>query len=114
MESCNTLKSNFFSSKNIQALQDRIRRTFKKESGHTIDRQNEQELMIIMGTVWAHNNPAPIDAMNKVVVDHVIPQIREGVKHHLNWQTSRDQPHLMERGQPGDKWNPLIIDDKIF
>jgi len=80
----------------------------------TLARQSDSELQIIMGTIWERNSPSHIDVLNGLVVDYCLDQIRAGVEHHLEWHRRKDQPHLIEPGQPSDKWNPLVIGKNIF
>ena len=114
MESSSVLRNTFYSQENVDSIQSKIRRRFRAETGMTIDRQSEQELRIIMGTVWENNSPSHVDTLNDIVADHCLEQIRVGVSHHLEWHRHKDEPHLMVRGQPGDKWNPLVLDENIF
>lgn len=117
MESSTPLKDAFFSSSNIDRLQAGMRSRFQAESGLTIDRQSDQELEVIMGTVWSQNaqgGMADLSILNNIVLDVTLEQIRVGVAHHLNWDRLRDQPQLITPGVPGKSWNPLIVGKKIF
>ncbi len=114
MESSSVLKNSFYSDGNVDSIQSQIRRRFRGETGMTLDRQSDEELRIIMGTVWENNSPIHIDALNSLVVDYCLDQIRAGVMHHLEWHRHKDEPHLMEPGQPSDKWSPLVIGKNIF
>ena len=117
MESNTPLKQSFFSSQNIDRLQHLMQRRFQAESGMVIDRQSDQELEVIMGTVWAHNaqgGMADLSILNNIVLEETLEQIRAGVAHHLNWDRLRDQPQLITPGVSARSWNPLIVDKKIF
>ena len=81
---CNKLSEVFFSSQNIQILQNGIRAgVYKASKGRfKIGSQNEDSLKIIMRSIYlqsALNQPSNISqqvlALNQLVLDYAVPQI---------------------------------------
>ena len=81
---CNKLSEVFFSSQNIQILQNGIRAgVYKASKGrYKIGPQNEDSLKIIMRSIFlqsALNLPTHIEeqikALNKLVTDYAVPQV---------------------------------------
>lgn len=74
----------FFSAENIQILQNGIRSGVYKKSNHQyiIEKQNEDELKIIMRSIFLQNSknvatniPQQIETLNKLVLDYAISQV---------------------------------------
>jgi hypothetical protein len=74
----------FFSAENIQILQNGIRSGVYKKSNHQyiIEKQNEDELKIIMRSIFLQNSknvatniPQQIETLNNLVLDYAISQV---------------------------------------
>ncbi len=80
----------FFSNKNIQIIQNAIRKKVYDISGHVISNQSENELLQIMRSIFFLNLPLSfpnitenIKFLNKVTVDKALPKILTNMKQYL-------------------------------
>ena len=84
------LNTRFFSQGNINLIQNMLRNTFKNETGISIDRQDNTDVLAFMRYIFINNSTNPygnvasqIESMNKKVVQKMLPQVREGVSAYL-------------------------------
>jgi len=84
------LNTRFFSQGNINAVQRNLQRTFKAETGISIDKQDNTDVLAFMRYIFINNSTNPygnvesqIDSMNAKVVQKMLPQVREGVSAYL-------------------------------
>lgn len=84
------LNTRFFSQGNIKAVQRKLQRTFKTETGISIDEQDNTDVLAFMRYIFINNATNPygnvesqIDSMNAKVVQKMLPQVREGVSAYL-------------------------------
>ena len=109
IQSYSKLNQLFFSQENINLLQDMIRysvfiRTNKK---HTIGKQNETELAIIMRYIFIQHSKnlcckytEQITALNKLVVEECVPIILTSIEQYFGYiKAASTNPEPMERSQ---------------
>lgn len=98
----------FFSARNMEALQEGLRRRVYHESGHVVSRQSDRDLAIIMRSMYlqyAGNDPSPstilpqVRELNGKVLDFCVPQIVNEISMYLGYQ--RDLARLPEPLQRG-------------
>ena len=84
------LNTRFFSQGNINAVQRNLQRTFKAETGISIDKQDNTDVLAFMRYIFINSSTNPygnvesqIDSMNAKVVQKMLPQVREGVSAYL-------------------------------
>lgn len=95
----NPVTKYFFANDNLDQIQLFLQRTLARE-GHTITRQNDTQLAIIMATVYNREfhtikNKAPRDAtqyLNTIVVNEVIPSIHKSIRARRRQMTDRYIP----------------------
>jgi hypothetical protein len=102
----NDISRVFFSSKNIDIIQNMIKATVYKKSDnqHLIDRQSNTELLIIMRSTYlqySKNRPndilCQVKKLNEIVVDEVVPSIIIGIQQHYKYlESQRKLPGVMD------------------
>ena len=86
----------FFSAANVHCLQAALRTRIRDKTGYVIDRQNPDDLLVIMRAMYVNYGREPpcdrpdvvaahVGALNSVVVKVALPQIASGVVAHLNY-----------------------------
>lgn len=87
---CTMLDYLFFSNKNIQIIQNAIRKKVYDISGHVISNQSENELLQIMRSMFFLNLPLEfpnvtenIKFLNKATIDQALPKILTNMKQYL-------------------------------
>lgn len=87
---CSQLDYLFFSNRNIQIIQNTIRKKVHDISGHVIGNQSENELLMVMRSIYFLNLPLEfpnitdnIKFLNKAVVDQALPKILTNMKQYL-------------------------------
>lgn len=103
----NNLNKLYFCQSNIDLLQDSIiEGVFKVSNGNKISKQSEDELLIIMRSIYLqHSKNQPnniqqqIHELNKLVLDYCIPNIHSSIKQYKGYinditkqQTVMDKP----------------------
>jgi len=99
----------YFSEKNIENVQNKLRFTvYKMSRGQfTIGPQNETELTIVMRSIYlqfSRNLPdkikEQIGELNKIVVDQLAPNVLSQTKQYLKYLEDSNEPYrLMQRPQ---------------
>ena len=81
-----------FSTANIEYLQAEMARRVKAESGHSISRQDDPSLLIIMRRIYADNalndvgnERAQVDALNEKILKVCVPMIVSGIHARLTY-----------------------------
>lgn len=87
---CSILDYLFFSNRNMDIIQNAIRKGVYDISGHIIGKQSENELLMIMRSIFYINLPLEfpnitknIEFLNKAVVDQALPKILSSMKQYL-------------------------------
>tara|TARA_Y100000389_G_C17050475_1_gene312509 strand:- start:73 stop:552 length:480 start_codon:yes stop_codon:yes gene_type:complete len=88
----NKVSSLFFSRHNIDTLQSGIRYSVYKRSKHIIDNQSENDLMVIMRSIYLqYSKNLPYDIveqvkrLNSMVLDYCVPNILREVNQYNNY-----------------------------
>lgn len=91
----------FFRVENLDVLQNRLRATLQKQTGYTIDRQSDTDLLVIMAKVFAEhashsrdNVAGEVARLNDVVLRITVPMVATGVAGYLAYL--RDASRLPE------------------
>jgi hypothetical protein len=105
----NQLANIFFSSDNIDYLQESIRYlVYKKTCGkHTISKQSETELKLIMRAFYLQNGEhkkydvlGEVKALNTLVLNYAVPKIIQEINMYMQYKQDIDTvPMPLERGQ---------------
>lgn len=84
------LNTVYFSQANIERVQRLLRDAIKAETGLSIDRQNQNDVLAFMRYTYINNvmNPygnieAQINKMNQQVVAKMLPQVRDGISSYI-------------------------------
>lgn len=95
------LNSSFFCTKNLNDIQNNIRRNFKQESGLMIDRQDDRDLFTLMRSVFItyevnpyNNIEEQVKRLNEVVVRKALEQVRTGVSQFMSYVRDMDKPMM--------------------
>ena len=82
----------FFSQYNLDLLQRAIRQKFKDQTGISIDRQNDEDLLNYMRYVYINNSSNPygsvckqVQFMNGVVINEAMKDILTGVSQKIDY-----------------------------
>lgn len=80
----------FFGRANVERLQKRLRYEIKKRTGYVIDRQSDEQLMIVMRFVYvmASRNAGggeEVERLNELVMREVVPQVGAGLEQYLGY-----------------------------
>lgn len=95
------LSKTFFSKENINLLQNTIiqKIRFKSNNNYLIDRQSDEELIIIMRSIFLTNSKnndtnikLQIKELNHLVLEYCIPNIITNIKQHLQYLEDIDKP----------------------
>jgi len=80
----------FFSTVNMDVVQNRLRATIQQKSGYAIDRQSDTDLLVIMRRVYGDNAnvgasdvAAEVSRLNDLVLFNVVPMVASGVASYL-------------------------------
>jgi hypothetical protein len=114
----------FFSSVNVDALQEGIRWRVYVDSGHkkyTISRQSDRELYIIMRSVYLQNSlNAPSDVvaqvrdLNAIVISFCVPRIVNEVDMYREYQQSLSRlPEPMSRGEMVTNKGSRVLEGRL-
>jgi hypothetical protein len=107
IQSKNVLNSLFFSKENVEEIQKRIIYEVYKKTQEKISRQNYNELIIIMRSVYLMNSrnlnydiKNQISDLNDIVVAETVPIIVTNLKAHLQYMVDNQVPtRTMDRPQ---------------
>jgi len=103
----NALTRAFFSEQNVDKLQKCLQRLVFKHSGYRIDRQSDQQLFIIMRSIYYQyadnrndNVRGQVKQLNGIVLDDSVPKIISQIElHHayLRRASGQDYANQIER-----------------
>ena len=102
LHACNTpLFDAFFSNHNIERIQTQLRIIIREKTGYTIDRQDVNQLVIIMRGMFAmHANPNAQDPdaetrrLNAYVLSEIVPMVGTGLSQYLGYLRDASQMHV--------------------
>jgi hypothetical protein len=114
----NPISSLFFSEHNIDILQNGIRFSVfsKTENNMVIDKQSENELLIIMRSVYLqyckhlpYNITSQVKELNTKVIDYSVPKILVEINQHVNFKNDISKlpiplEHPKDMSQKGSKF----------
>lgn len=100
------VNTRFFNRANLDSLQRRAATLVKQRTGMTIDRQSDDELLVVMRAVYleggAVNDPADprgaIEALNDAVIDKVVPIIASNVLQYVGYLRDASSVPYMQTG----------------
>lgn len=105
MQQCETpLSRDFFSEKNVDAIQKKLIDTVKQKTGHVIGRQTDREVVGIMTGVFQGysvnaGGAAEIKRLNAIVLEILVDQCVAGVKGYLAYvKDASSMPEPLSRG----------------
>ena len=110
----------FFSSKNIQSIQNLIKYTIHRETGYVVDDQSSNELMIIMRSIFLEYSLHPklmddtmsneerqiligkykneVARLNQIVINSIVPKIISQVQQYIDYlRDASEQPYYMDK-----------------
>lgn len=100
---CGVLDYLFFSNKNIKIIQNAIRKNVHDISKRIIGVQSENELLMIMRSIYYINLPLEfknvtenIKFLNKAVVDQAVPKILSNLKQYLIYLKDKEYNYIPE------------------
>lgn len=95
----------FFAIENVDILQNRLRATIQKQTGYTVDRQSDTDLIVIMRKAFAEHaqHQAPVQPevgrLNDIVLGVVVPMVATGVAAYLAYLRDASRiPDPLPRG----------------
>ena len=84
------LNTVYFSQANVERVQRLLRDAIKAETGLSIDRQNQNDVLAFMRYTYINNAMNPygnietqVNKMNRQVVAKMLPQVRDGVSSYI-------------------------------
>jgi hypothetical protein len=84
------LNTVYFSQANVERVQRLLRDAIKAETGLSIDRQNQDDVLAFMRYTYINNAMNPygnietqVNKMNQQVVAKMLPQVRDGVSSYI-------------------------------
>lgn len=95
----------FFSSNNVEALQRRLQSEIKRRTGYGIDRQSEEQMLIVMRYVFMQSarhtgGGAEVRRLNELVMREIVPQVGAGLAQYLAYlHDASTLPTPIARGQ---------------
>jgi hypothetical protein len=78
----------FFGAENLDRLQRRLRQVVARLTGYEIDRQSDEQLMIVMRYVYMQSSThtggaAEVARLNELVLREVVPQVGSGLAQYM-------------------------------
>lgn len=101
----NALSAAFFSNENVERLQRGIQAAIKARTGYRIDRQSDEQLLIVMRYVYMQSarntgGDAEVRRLNDLVLREVVPQVGAGLAQYLGYlRDASTLPTPIARGQ---------------
>lgn len=99
------LSQAFFCESNIDYLQRRLQAEIRKRTGYAIDRQSEEQLLIVMRYVYMQSSRnvggrAEVQRLNELVLREIVPQVGAGLAQYLGYlRDASTLPTPIPRGQ---------------
>lgn len=97
--------SMFFSRKNIDRLQAVLARRVEQSMGVAIDRQSDEQMLIVMRYVYMQSSSntggaAEVDRLNELVLAEIVPQVGAGLAQYVSYLRDASRlPTPIPRGQ---------------
>lgn len=94
----------FFSTRNIDRLQKRLGMEIRNRMGYSIDRQSDEQLLIVMRYVYMQSSRneggmAEVHRLNELVLREIVPQVGAGVAQFMAYlKDASTLPTPMPRG----------------
>jgi hypothetical protein len=92
MHQCSSpLADAFFAPTNVNLIQTNLRTVIREKTGYVIDRQNDEDLAIIMRAMYAthaqHGGDVQRELMrlNAIVLSEIAPMVGTGISQHLGY-----------------------------
>lgn len=95
----------FFSKANIDEVQRLLQKKIKKHMGATIDRQSDEQLLIVMRYVYMQQGAnfgcdREIERLNDLVLQEIVPQVAAGLAQYVGYlKDASSLPVPLARGQ---------------
>lgn len=95
----------FFSKANIDRVQRALQKTIKKHMGVTIDRQSDEQLLIVMRYMYMQRGvnfgcDAEVERLNVMVLEEIVPQVAAGLSQYAGYlKDASTLPVPLARGQ---------------
>lgn len=99
------LSAAFFAPRNLDALQARLRDIIRDQTGLVIDRQSDEQLLIVMRYVFMQSarhegGSREVARLNELVLAEIVPQVGAGLAQYLDYLRDASQMYVpMPRGQ---------------
>lgn len=101
------LAAAFFAPGNVDEVQDRMREVVFRRTGHRIDRQSDEQLLILMRNVFveyarheAPDVPSEVRRLDNVVLAQAVPIVAAGLAQYLSYLRDASQlPPPLPHGQ---------------
>lgn len=80
----------FFGAPNIEALQAGLARAIRDRTGYSIDRQSEEQLLIVMRYVYMQSGrncggAREVARLNELVLREIVPQVGAGLAQYIDY-----------------------------
>lgn len=95
----------FFGRANVDELQRRLKDEIRKQMGYAIDRQSEEQMLIVMRYVFIQSGrntggAAEVRRLNELVLAEIVPQVGSGLAQYLAYlRDASTLPTPIARGQ---------------
>ncbi len=99
------VSARFFSQDNIDRLQGLLRQAVREATGYAIDRQSQEQLLIVMRYVYMQNSlhvggEREVRRLNALVLRETVPQVAAGLAQYLDYlRDASTMPVPIARGQ---------------
>jgi hypothetical protein len=91
------LMNSFFKDSNINLIQKQLQAQVKKNTKQSIDRQNNNELFIVMQYVYSnfarHCTDNHVEFLNQLVLSEVVPMVSSNVLQHMSYLNDISQSY---------------------
>jgi hypothetical protein len=107
----------FFGRQNVDLLQRRLRDEVRKRTGYEIDRQSDEQLLIVMRYVFMQSGrnaggEAEVRRLNELVLRETVPQVGSGLAQYLGYlRDASTLPTPIPRGQATSVKGTKITDE---
>lgn len=101
----NELSTRFFGRANVDRLQSRLQTEILKRTGLRIDRQSDEQLLIVMRYVYVQSSrntggEAEVRRLNDLVLREIVPQVGAGLAQYMAYLRDASRlPVPLARGQ---------------
>ena len=107
MQQCSSpLADAFFSPTNVDRIQTNLRTVSREKTGYVIDRQSDEDLVIIMRAMYAthaqHGGDLQRELMrlNAIVLSEIAPMVGTGISQHIGYlRDASSLPAPLERAK---------------